>query len=245
MTVAYVLANSAHGAVIVNRFDFNVSPEGSYGVGDQILATGGYDPHDVELLQKLLEVRRARYGDGVFAIDCGANIGVHSLEWAKLMRGWGEVLAIEAQERVFYALAGNLALQNAFNARALWAAVGNEDGFIEIPEPDYCAPSSFGSFELKRRAGTENIGQAIDYDKPSLRVRLMKLDSLQKERVDLIKLDVEGMEMEALAGAAETIKRCKPILIVEYIKTDRNALEAHLGGLGYDVHQHGLNLVAY
>lgn len=244
MTVAFVLANSAHGAVIVNRFDSNGAAGNTYGVGDQILETGDYDPAEVELLRKLVEARRTTYGDGVFAIDCGANIGIHTLEWAKTMRGWGNVLAIEAQERVFYALAGNIALQNAFNARALWAAVGKEEGFLDIPEPDYCTRSSFGSFELKHRAGTENIGQAIDYDKPTLRVRLMKLDSLALDRVDLIKLDLEGMEIEAIEGAAETIKRHKPLLVVEFIKSDRAGLEKLLTGFGYDLHQHGLNLIA-
>ena len=40
----------------------------------------------------------AYFGDGVMAIDCGANVGVHTLEWSRLMYGWGEVIAFEAQE---------------------------------------------------------------------------------------------------------------------------------------------------
>jgi FkbM family methyltransferase len=50
------------------------------------------------------------------AIDCGANIGTHTIEWAKKMTGWGAVIGIEAQERIFYALAGNIAINNCFNA---------------------------------------------------------------------------------------------------------------------------------
>ena len=41
--------------------------------------------------------------------------------------------AVEAQERIYYALAGNLVLQNCFNARAIWAAVGTEAGTISFP----------------------------------------------------------------------------------------------------------------
>src|SRR5437762_2505454 len=101
--------------MIVNRFDYNHTFSGDYyGVGAQIMETGCYDPRDVKALRDLLTCRRDHHGDGVVALDCGSNIGVHSVEWSRLMRGWGSVIAIEAQERIFYALAGNLTLQNCF-----------------------------------------------------------------------------------------------------------------------------------
>jgi hypothetical protein len=49
-------------------------------------------------------LRRQYFKDGVVVIDCGANIGAHTIEWGKRMTGWGSVLAIEAQERIYYAL---------------------------------------------------------------------------------------------------------------------------------------------
>ena len=67
------------------------------------------------------------------------------------MTGWGQVLAFEAQERIYYALAGNIAINNCFNARALHAAVTSEAGRMKIPAPDYLAPASFGSLELRKR----------------------------------------------------------------------------------------------
>ena len=70
-----------------------------------------------------LHRRRQYFGDGVVLVDCGANIGVHTVECAVEMTGWGSVLAIAAQERLYYALAGNIALNNCFNARALDAPV--------------------------------------------------------------------------------------------------------------------------
>jgi hypothetical protein len=74
------------------------------------------------------------------------------------MNGWREVIAIEAQERVFYALAGNIAINNCFNARALHAAGAAGVGVMNIPSPNYLRPGSFGSLELKPRDGTEFIG---------------------------------------------------------------------------------------
>jgi FkbM family methyltransferase len=180
----------------------------------------------------------------VVAFDGGANIGVHAVEWSRLMRDWGSVIAVEAQERVFYALAGNIALQNCFNVRALWAALADVPGELSFPEPDYRKQASFGSFELKARVGTEFIGQPIDYGKPTSTVRQTTIDSLGLERLDLLKLDVEGMEAEALQGAAETIARCKPILFVETIKSDKEAIAAALTNEGYRVMPNGMNVLA-
>jgi FkbM family methyltransferase len=242
--IAYILVHSHHGALIVNRFDYNTSfNDRIYGVGAQILDAGAYDPGEVETLQTLLTLLRKYRGDGVVALDCGANIGVHALGWAGLMEGWGSVLAIEAQERVFYALAGNITLHNAFNARAIWAAVSDCGGFIDIPEPDYRRPSSFGSFELKERLGNENIGQPIDYTKPASRVRTMTIDSSDLDRVDLIKMDIEGMELEALAGAMVTIQKHKPVLFVETIKIDKAQLQRLLSELGYRCYPHGMSVL--
>ena len=99
---------------------------------------------------KMLDLRRAHYGDGVVAVDCGANIGVHTVEWAKRMTGWGVVLAFEAQERIYYALAGNIAINNCFNARAIHAAVTSRPGTMKMPIriisfPQVLAVSNSGS----------------------------------------------------------------------------------------------------
>lgn len=231
--------------MLVNRFDYqHTFGGGFFGVGAQLLENGCYEAREVQVLKDLLKVRRQYYGDGVIAIDCGANIGVHSVEWARMMARWGYVVAIEAQERIFYALAGNLTLNNCLNARAVWAAVGSNCGELSFPEPNYTEISSFGSFELKQRLGTEFIGQEIDYDKPTITVRQLSLDSLQLERVDLIKMDVEGMEGEALYGATETIQRCKPIMYIETVKSDKDAIRQECEAHGYTVIPHGMNVVA-
>ena len=123
--LAFVLAATNHGSMIVNRFDQRMlDTDRGYGVGYQLLETGSCDSLEVELATQLLELRRRYHGDGVLALDCGANIGVHTVEWATAMSGWGSVMAVEPQERLYYALAGNIALNNCFNAVAMHAAVG-------------------------------------------------------------------------------------------------------------------------
>ncbi|WP_257166732.1 FkbM family methyltransferase [Bradyrhizobium sp. SRS-191] len=243
--LAFVLAASNHGTMIVNRLDYRmVDANRGYGVGYQILQTGAFDPAEVSLAVRLLHVRRKHHGDGAVAIDCGANIGVHTIEWAKAMNGWGSVLSIEAQERIYYALAGNIAINNCFNAIAIHAAVSSESGVLNIPSPNYLTPSSFGSLELRQRPNTEFIGQAIDYANDTVEVRKLPLDDFNLPRCDLIKLDVEGMEIEALEGAAATIERCTPIMMIEKIKTDANQLRQWLERRGYKTVDADINMVA-
>jgi FkbM family methyltransferase len=243
--IAFCIVSSDHGPMLVNRMDYNHSHTGDfYGVGAQIMENGCYDPRDVSGIKSLLLCRRNHFGDGVVALDGGANIGVHTCEWSRLMRGWGNVLSVEAQERIFYALAGNIALQNCFNVRAIWAALSDQAGELSFPEPDYTQQGSFGSFELLPRVGTEFIGQPIDYGAPTSTVKMITIDSLGLKRLDLLKLDVEGMEAEALDGARETIDRCKPILFVEIIKSDGDAIGAALTNEGYRVLPNGMNIIA-
>ncbi|MGH6680368.1 MAG: FkbM family methyltransferase, partial [Bradyrhizobium sp.] len=70
------------------------------------------------------------------------------------------------------------------------------------------------------------------------------IDAMQLPRVDLIKLDVEGMELEALEGARITIERCRPVMLVETIKSDDKALRSFLEQSGYVVVAAGQDLLA-
>lgn len=242
--VAYVLAATNHGSMIVNRHDHREQAGGAIGVGHQLLTRSAFDPEEVQVALQLLSARRRQYGDGVVALDGGANIGVHSIEWARHMHGWGRVMAFEAQEFVFYALAGNLALNNCFNATARWAALGEAEGSLDVPQPDYLRAGSFGSLELKQRAGTEFIGQAVSYRAEDCRpTPMLSIDSLRAARLDLLKLDVEGMELEVLRGARGTIEACRPFLLVETIKSDAAALRALLSELGYRIYPMGINVL--
>ena len=244
--IAFITAATDHGTLIVNRFDQHfVEPNKGWGAGFQLLETASYDASEVDAMLKLLDLRRQHYGDGVVAVDCGANIGVHTIEWAKRMTGWGVVLAFEAQERIYYALAGNVAINNCFNARVIHAAVTSQTGKMKMPNPNYLVPSSFGSLELRKRENTEFIGQAIDYSESKMvDVQTISLDSFNFPRLDLIKMDVEGMELDALAGAVKCIGNHRPILLVEMVKVDKSKLRAWLESLDYSVSDFGMNFLA-
>ncbi len=245
--IAFILASTDHGTLIFNRFDQTVAASGNpFGIGHQLLSKAAYDPQEVALMLHVLELRRKYHGDGLFAVDCGANIGVHTVEWAKYMTGWGSVLAFEAQERIYYALAGNVAINNCFNARVINAAVSSRSGTMKIPQPNYLANASFGSLELKKIDRTEFIGQVIDYSEDKLvTVPMVHLDAFNFPRLDLLKIDVEGMELEVIEGAAKCIAEYRPIIFVEILKTDAHALRARLESFGYSVYPAGINAIAF
>src|SRR5260370_1669011 len=94
--LGFVLAASNHGPLIVDRFDYHRVGEGFYGVGGQILELSAFDPEEIDLLLSLLRCRRQHFGDGAMMIDCGANIGVHTIEAATAMTRSGPVRRLEA-----------------------------------------------------------------------------------------------------------------------------------------------------
>lgn len=241
----FVLMSTQNGSMIINRNDYHKTADNRvYGVGYQLMNRSCYDPNDVQLILELLKLRHESYGDGVVALDCGANIGVHTIEWANLMTAWGEVHAFEAQEKIFYALAGNIILNNCLNASAKHLALGSSNGKITIPEPDYLKPASFGSFEIKKSENNEFIGQTIDYANANKEIDLITLDSLDLTRVDLIKIDVEGMEEEVLNGAIKLISTHKPIIFIEVIKSNKQDLISLLESFDYKYIHLSINILA-
>jgi FkbM family methyltransferase len=244
--VAFVLVSSNHGTMIVNRNDYQMTEHGDgFGVGFQILTRSSYDESEVNYLLALLSNRRRFYGDGVVGIDCGANCGVHTVEWSRHMFGWGSVIAIEAQEKVYYALCGNVAINNCLNAKVILAAAGSEPREILVPCPDYLQPASFGSLEMRKSKSNEFIGQKIDYrEENCVKVQQITIDQLKLNRLDLLKIDVEGMEADVLAGAETTMKNHKPQLVIEWIKSDASSIIATLEGWGYRHYTVGDNIVA-
>jgi FkbM family methyltransferase len=227
--VAFILANTKLGSMIFNRFDV-IEPKPGYqtGVGAHLFHYGDWDEAGGIATCELLSLRRAVYGDGLEVLDIGANVGAHTLRWARHMDGWGRVTAFEPQERVFYALAGNIALNNCFNAFAVHAAVGSETGTMNIPTLDHRSPANFGG--LKLTAPDTELGQPVDYFHNLAETRVVAVDSLCMARVDFIKIDVEGMELNVLKGARNTVKIHHPVIFAEHFLSGLDNIKAMLEG---------------
>lgn len=254
--IAFVLTSTDHGTLIVNRNDYHTpsvieswyTPDEdgdyTYGIGQQILKHGSFEPEEVQTIIHLLDYRKKYFGNRVIAIDGGANIGIHTIEWAKHMNSWGSVLSFEAQEIIFYALAGNIVLNNCLNAKAKNMALGSHCGELYVPRLDYFKPANYGALEIKE-GKNESIGQSISYnEKDCDKIAMLSVDSLNLPRLDLLKLDIEGMEDKALKGAECTIKQHKPIIVLESTKTNNEFITDFLICNGYIINKFGINIIA-
>ena len=114
-----------------------------------------------------------------------------------------------------------------------------------VPSPDYFLPSSFGSLELKKKDTTEFIGQQIDYSEEKCnQVKVVTIDQLKLKRLDFIKIDIEGMEIEALNGAKKSIEQFKPQLLIEKIKSNESEIRAFVEKFDYQIFPLGINILA-
>ena len=113
--------------MIVNRFDeYRLADNSGFGVGFQLFDNGVLRSRATSRCCSRSSICAAATTATASSPSIAAPIsGSIAVEWAKHMTGWGVVVAIEAQERIYYALAGNLAINNCFNARAIHAAVTN------------------------------------------------------------------------------------------------------------------------
>lgn len=242
--VSFVLSGTDFGPMILSRLDFAPARDGLvFGVGAQLLETCNYEHAEVDLIIACLEKRTARLSRPVTFLDCGANIGAISIPVSKAISDFGNVLSFECQDWLFYALCGNVALNNCWNVHPMMVALGADMGILQVPKIEYRQPASFGSIEMLDRTG-ENIGTEPDYQRLHP-VSMITIDYMRADPArpaDFIKIDVEGMEMDVLAGAERTIVRDHPDMLIEFIKSDRAALEARLREWGYDISDFGGNL---
>jgi FkbM family methyltransferase len=133
-------------------------------------------------------------------------------------------LHVEAQRILFNMIAGSVALNGYSNIFCHHIAVGEEAGAIEIPQFDYNQAMNFGSVEFGEQQ-RERLSQerGSDPDKQEF-VEMRTLDSFNFPKVDILKVDVEGMEPQVLRGADALIDAHRPLMLVEHLKSDSRSL---------------------
>lgn len=178
-----------------------------------------------ETEQVLNYARSATYGPGpgTVAVVAGGACGVvpHALA-----EHFTQVITFEPERLNFQCLLKNIADRG--NVHAYNAALSDAPGKVSMAlEPRYRSNAGCHHAEPVDARATRNA------------VHCMPLDSLLLPELDFVVLDVEGYEFKALFGMRETLKRCKPLLIVEtkclhrYHRTKADVLDFLCNELDY------------
>lgn len=172
---------------------------------------GGYELDELEMLERVMHDRP----DGV-ALDIGANVGHHALYMASFC---AQVHAFEPFDPVGDRIQEKIE-RNGLSKISLHR-VGLSDADDELP---YFAPvgSNVGNGTFVESLSPS--GQAEPTCTLSLRQADRYLEALNLPRVDLIKIDVEGFEMHVLAGLKQSLRRYRPVLMLELSDTARQAI---------------------
>jgi len=161
---------------------------------DQFMKTivpddGRYQHENLEAAVSYCKQRRT-------VIDGGAHVGMWSRTFADL---FDRVIAFEPAPDTFDCLKYNITASNVeFRNQAL----GAKPGMIHM---------TLAGFEGTKREF--NSGARFVADGGN--IERVTVDSLELDDLDLLKMDIEGSEVEALQGAVETLKRCHPVVLFE------------------------------
>ena len=187
-------AATREGVMLFNRHDIYI--------GASLRLYGEYSHGEVQLFRQLVK-------PGMTVVEVGANIGAHTLPLSHMAEP-GAVLAFEPQRLVFQLLCANAALNSRANILPYAWAIGRTCGRIGVPLLSPTMAENFGGLALEGAQGDEQV-------------ELRTIDSLALDRLDFLKIDVEGMEQDVLLGAADSIRRHRPIIYLENDREDRSA----------------------
>lgn len=145
--------------------------------------------HDQNMLPLIL--KHIKLGDTV--IDIGAYIGDHTISYARAVGHTGIVHAFEPNYYAFQCLEWNM--KKHPQVKIYQCGIGSEHGTMGVTN--------------------ENLNYGMAYMDGDGDIPIIPIDSMNLNRCDFIKIDVEGMELEVLKGAEKTIDKCKPKMLIE------------------------------
>lgn len=204
------IITSDYGPIIINVNDGVIAKH--------ISSLGYWATDDINLIKQIIE-HQLKNSENLTFYDIGANIGTHSLAISKSFYSKVTIRAFEAQRQIYNMLCGTMAINGLSNVYCHHNAISDISGVnIEINLPDYGKSNNFGGLELIKPVNSDNSSMIINDHEI---VTTLSIDSFN-ERIDFIKMDIEGMENKALLGGTEAISRWRPVCFIEILKTDVN-----------------------
>jgi FkbM family methyltransferase len=186
----------------------------------QVLGDHGFREPEMLALKCLISL-----GDSV--ADIGANVGVYTKELSSLVGPTGHVYSFEPVLDSFEILQAVITKGNLSNVLSFQAALGSQPGEHEMVIPDL---GGFTGYYWAHFAGTGDSGRRE-------KVTALTLDGLWKakkiQRLDFIKCDVEGAELEVIKGALRIIASQLPGWLLEVSRETSDEVFRMLKNFGY------------
>jgi FkbM family methyltransferase len=149
--------------------------------------------------------------DGWRCIDVGANIGLTSIFMTKCAPNV-EVIAFEPAPKCIPFLTQNVWANGEGMIKVAPVGLGGKSGLVPFVElPNFSAGSHIGGNKASHPAAVKGKKVWIKIDTLDNYCRTEKI-----ERIDLIKIDAEGYEINVLTGARDTLRKFKPVVILEF-----------------------------
>jgi FkbM family methyltransferase len=185
-------------------FLMKIDPSKDTGVELSLFQTGTYEKGTLYFIASCLN-------RGDCFVDVGANIGLMSIFASQCVGNSGKILAFEAHPETHELLQENIALNHIENIDTFNFALGNEPGKATI----------YDNWNVNRGGASLVIHSE---NSTGFEVDMKTLDEVIQTdfQPKMIKIDVEGFEFQVLKGATNTIKNCKPILIIEFSVSREN-----------------------
>lgn len=153
--------------------------------------------------------------NGMTIIDVGANVGYHSLILSKFTGEKGRVFSFEPESKNIKILDGNIKLNNFKNIKIITKAASNFNGTIKLFLSNSDNLGVHSTVYIP-----ENVSQNFT------EIEAVKLDDFVVEenidKVDFVKVDVEGAETDVLAGMDKILKKHRPIVVLELVEKLQN-----------------------
>lgn len=171
-------------------------------IQQQIYFLGDYEKPEIDYLYETLK-------SGDIFVDIGANIGLFSLNASNIVGESGHVFGFEAYGSNHGQFEANIDVNNFQNITAEKIAISDKKNFIDILYHDKDKNIGMASAYLKDYTSKESV-------------KCVSLDSYfadnKVDKVDLVKIDIEGGEYDALLGMSKIMSELKPKILIEINK---------------------------
>lgn len=170
-------------------------------ISNTIKSTGRWEPWLTHLYQKFIKT-------DFTCVDVGANIGWHTVNIGNLCKD-GITYAFEPQSDIYNILSSNILFNNlSANVLHFREALGDKNEKMQFNKLSDCAEKNSNLVNWGgRKIVPTGEGEGL--------IETKTLDSFKLDKVDFIKLDVEGFEIKFLKGSTNTIKSNLPIIFFE------------------------------